>query len=107
MHQRNDVKKAYSKMALKDHPNKNKSPDTEEKFKEVSKAHVSSTLSITHQRIKRPMCEQKTKMVQECFEPIDGAMMPACKVGVSPYDIQGNSLQASHINDDKDECIVN
>ena len=57
----NDVKKAYSKMALKDHPNKNKSPDTEEKFKEVSKAHVSSTLSITHQRIKRPMCEQKTK----------------------------------------------
>ena len=34
-----EIKKSYKKLALKFHPDRNKSPDAEEKFKEISEAY--------------------------------------------------------------------
>ena len=34
-----EIKKAYRRLALKWHPDKNKSPEAEERFKEINKAY--------------------------------------------------------------------
>ena len=35
----NEIKKAYKKLAFKYHPDKNKSPDAESKFRDISEAY--------------------------------------------------------------------
>jgi molecular chaperone DnaJ len=37
---KDDIKKAYRKLAMQYHPDRNSSPDAEEKFKEISEAYA-------------------------------------------------------------------
>lgn len=48
-----DIKKAYRKMALKYHPDKNKSPGAEERFKEIAEAY-----DVLSDKRKREVYEQ-------------------------------------------------
>jgi len=47
-----EIKKAYRKLALKYHPDKNKSPQAEERFKEIADAAVLQSFSWTVARWK-------------------------------------------------------
>lgn len=52
-----EIKKAYKKLALKYHPDKNKSPGAEEKFKEIAEAY--DVLSDKEKRQVYDMCGEE------------------------------------------------
>lgn len=66
-----EIKKAYRKLAIKYHPDKNKSPDAEEKFKEISVAY--DTLGDPKKKAKYDMSRRRGSMFNgDPFDPFSG-----------------------------------
>ena len=64
-----DIKKAYRKMALKYHPDKNKAPGSEEKFKEIAEAY-----EVLSDKRKREVYDQYG---EEGLKGISYSLLPA------------------------------
>lgn len=64
-----DIKKAYRKMALKYHPDKNKAPGAEEKFKEIAEAY-----EVLSDKKKRDVYDRYGE------EGLKGSKLQACQV---------------------------
>lgn len=75
-----EIKKAYRKMALKYHPDKNKSPGAEEKFKEIAEAY-----EVLHDTKKREIYD---KFGEEGLKGTPGGSSP--HDGGTQYHFSGN-----------------
>lgn len=68
-----EIKKAYRKMALKYHPDKNKDPHAEDKFKEIAEAY--DVLSDPKKRAVYDQYGEEGKQDSDCFG-MQGSLVP-------------------------------
>jgi DnaJ-class molecular chaperone len=87
-----DVKKAYRKLALKYHPDKNNEPDAAEKFKEISKAYTEITKGSSDD-----MMKDFPDIFGSIFSQIFGGGRAGVPVGFPAFHQAGPGLDFSQL----------
>lgn len=94
-----EIKKAYHSLALKYHPDKNKEPDSESKFKEINLAY--ETLSKNRENYDNPNQNQHEDIFSAMFSGMGGFGNMNMNMNINGQNVNTNIKRNSHIHNIK------